>query len=262
MNEFGFKELYDVTLRTTSPIWVKDREFQPGEVVALFDKVIISNFNENKKFVTAHGGFDDRDLIWWETSRSLTLTFTQGIFSKTQFAMMSGGKLFDLEDYTNYISRREYLESNENGVITTKDAISEKFAFFVYDKEDYTPLEFTKTGEKELTITDAYKEVIVDYYTEYTNNSVLLRIGQQFTKGYFLLEGKTRVKDDITGQTRTGILIIPQLKLVSDLSMRLGQDAAPQVGTFSGVACPVENRGTKRVLDILLLEDDIDSDIQ
>lgn len=262
MSEFGFKELYDVTLRTTSPLRIKDRDYAAGEVVALFDKILISNFDENRKYVTAHGGYDDRDLIWWETSRNLNLTFTQGIFSKVQFALMSNGKLFDLEGSVNYISRRDEVESDENGVIKTKDAISERFAFFVYDKETYTPLQFTKIDEDKLQIENAYKEVIVDYYTEYTNSTILLRIGQQFTNGYFLLEGKTRVKDDITGQTRTGIIIIPKLKLVSDLSMRLGQEAAPQVGTFNGVACPVENRGTKRVLDILLLEDDIDSDIK
>ena len=260
MEEFGLKELYDVTLRTLSELRIKDRTYSPGEVVALFDKIIISNFDENRKFITAHGGFDDRDLIWWETSRNLNLTFSQGIFSKTQFALMQNGKLFDLEDSTTYISRREILESNEEGIVKTKDAISEKFAFFVYDT-DYKPIEFSLIDSNTISIEDSFKEVIVDFYTEYKKGSVLLRIGQQFTNGYFLLEGKTRVKDDITGQTKTGILIIPKLKLVSDLSMRLGQDATPLVGVFNGVACPVDDRGTKRVLDIILLEDDIDSDI-
>ena len=260
MEEFGLKELYDVTLRTTSELQIKDRTYSPGEVVALFDKIIISNFDENRKFVTAHGGFDDRDLVWWETSRNLNLTFSQGIFSKTQFALMQNGKLFDLEDSTTYISRREILESNEEGIVKTKDAISEVFAFFVYDK-DYNPIEFTLVDENTLSIEDSFKEVIVDFYTEYNKGSILLRIGQQFTKGYFLLEGKTRVKDDITGQTKTGIIIIPKLKLVSDLSIRLGQEALPVVGTFNGVACPVEDRGLKRVLDMILLEDDIDSDM-
>jgi len=261
MNEFGLKEFYDVTLRTLNEIHIKDRVYSPGEVVALFDKIIISNFDENRKFVTAHGGYDDRDLIWWETTRNLNLTFSQGIFSKTQFALMQNGKLFDLEDATNYISRRERLESDEEGIVKTKDAISEKFAFFVYDT-DYKPIEYSLIDSNTLSIETPFKEVIIDFYTEYNKNSMLLRIGQPFSENrYFLLEGKTRVKDDITGQTKTGIIIIPKLKLVSDLSMRLGQDANPVVGVFQGVACPVEDRGTKRVLDIILLEDDIDSDI-
>jgi len=53
----------------------------------------------------------------------------------------------------------------------------------------------------------------------------MVTVGEKLIKGYLQLEGKTRVKDDITGKTHTAILRIPRLKLVSDLSMRLGREA-------------------------------------
>ena len=85
-------------------------------------------------------------------------------------------------------------------------------------------------------------------------------IGQELVKGYLSLEARTRVKDDITGHTKTGIIKIPQLKLMSDLSMRLGENAPPQMGTFKAIGYPVGSRGDSKVMEILFLEDDIDSD--
>ena len=40
MNEFGLKELYDLTLKATYPIEMGGRTFEPGEVVARFDKIL------------------------------------------------------------------------------------------------------------------------------------------------------------------------------------------------------------------------------
>jgi hypothetical protein len=88
-----------------------------------------------------------------------------------------------------------------------------------------------------------------------------LVIGKQLTNGYFTLEGKTRVKDDITGQTKTGVLFIPKLKIMSDLSIRLGKNATPLVGELNAVACPVGSRGNSKIMEMIILNDDIDSDM-
>jgi hypothetical protein len=47
-------------------------------------------------------------------------------------------------------------------------------------------------------------------------------IGRRAFNGFLELEGKTRVKDDTSGQITTGIIKIPQLKLMSGLSIKLG----------------------------------------
>jgi hypothetical protein len=109
-----------------------------------------------------------------------------------------------------------------------------------------------------------YEELICDYdyyYKPEEDKKISeLIIGQELVKGYLSLEARTRVKDDVTGHTRTGIIKIPQLKLMSDLSMRLGNNAPPQMGTFKAVGYPVGSRGDSKVMEILFLEDDIDSD--
>jgi hypothetical protein len=87
-----------------------------------------------------------------------------------------------------------------------------------------------------------------------------MKIGQKLIGGFLLLEGKTRVKDDITGKTRTAILRIPRLKLVSDLSMRLGREAGPLLANFAAVGYPGVGKG-KMVMEMLFLNDDIDAEM-
>jgi hypothetical protein len=44
MNEIGFKELYEVSLKSTLPIEVGGISIEPGETIAFFDKIQIANF--------------------------------------------------------------------------------------------------------------------------------------------------------------------------------------------------------------------------
>ena len=80
-NEFGLKELYDLTLKATYPIEMAGRKFEPGEVVARFDKIQIANFKEITSRVSANGGYDNRTHVIWEDPKEIQLNFTQGIFS-------------------------------------------------------------------------------------------------------------------------------------------------------------------------------------
>ena len=106
-----------------------------------------------------------------------------------------------------------------------------------------------------------YQELAVSYIFEYTKEATKMVVGQRFLNGYLALEGRTRVKDDVTGHTHTGIIKIPRLKLMSDLSMRLGENATPVMGTFKAVGYPVGEKGNRKAMEIIFLNDDIDSDI-
>ena len=54
--EFGLKELYDLTLKTTYPIEIEGRVFEAGEVIARFDKIQLANFRELTSRTSAKGG--------------------------------------------------------------------------------------------------------------------------------------------------------------------------------------------------------------
>ena len=58
-NELGFKELYEVSLKSTSNIEVNGVQIEPGETIASFDRIQIANFQEIKNIASANGGWDN-----------------------------------------------------------------------------------------------------------------------------------------------------------------------------------------------------------
>lgn len=256
----GAKELYDVVLKATYPIEMGNRTIQTGEVILAFDNILMSGFQEQKDRVTAHGGFDDRDLVFWETTKEIALNFTQGVFSLEHLAIMSNSKLINLEQDNSSvkITQREYLESDENGEIKLKHTpVGEPF---LYNKETGEKLEFEIDGDT-ITISTPYTEVYVTYEYEYVQGGSVIKVGNRLFKGFLSLEGKTRLKEDTNGQVVTGIIKIPKLKLMSDLSIRLGRQVDPAVASFRAVGVPVGRRGNDYVCELYSLNDDIDSDM-
>ena len=261
-NEFGLKELSELTLKATYPIEMSGRVFLPGEVIARFDKIQLANFKEVTNRISANGGYDNRSLVIWEDPKEIQLNFTQGIFSKRQFALLSNANLVKSEASTEILISAHYVgESDDTGKIYLgKNNIRN---IFCYNTKTYEKIEPIKIDQErgELVLAETYCEVEVDFQYVYTNGATTMTIGRKLISGYLQLEGKTRVKDDITGKTRTAILRIPRLKLVSDLSMRLGREASPVTASFNAIGLPEGGRGSKKIMELLFLNDDIDADM-
>lgn len=261
-NEFSMKELYSVALKTTYPMEINGIEIEAGETVCFFDKIQTSNFNEIKKLISAHGGFDDRSFVTWDSTKEVRISFSQGIFSKKQLAIMCNANLVEKAPKESLmVYEREEKESNKDGIITFDKKTPLENNLYIYDKETGTKLSYTKKDSNNYSIGTPFKEVIADYYFDYLNGYSNLIIGKKLTEGYLSLEGKTRIKDDSSGTTKTGIIRIPRLKLMSGLSMRLGRDVDPVVGNMDIIAYPTGNKSNKRVVEFFFLNDDIDSDL-
>lgn len=259
-NEFSLKEMYDVSLKATYPIEIGDRFIEEGEIIAYFDSIQISNFQEIKSYVTAHGGFDDRAHVWWETTKEVNFQMERGIFSKTQFSLLSNSNLIHInQGEPILVPIREEVEVNEGGYFYTSQLpVTKLFVYNLETKERVYPI---KIEDKKYQIRLPYTNLLLDYSYEYENGGNVVNIGQRLIKGYLRLEGRTKVKDDVTGQTHTGIIIIPKLKLMSDLSMRLGENATPMVGQIRAKLFPDGERTDSRVIEMYFLNDDIDSDM-
>ena len=261
-NEFGLKELTDLTLKATYPIEMAGRTFSPGEVIARFDKIQLANFKEVTSRVSANGGFDNRAHIIWEDPKEIQLNFTQGIFSAYQFALLSNSHLLDVQAGQGVLIPGHFTgESNENGLISLDKAKVRNV--FIYDAKSYEKIKpLSMDLEKgEIVIEQKYLNVEVDFDYYYENGATQCIVGKKLVQGYLQLEGKSRVKDDITGKIRTAILRIPRLKLVSDLSMRLGREATPILANFSAIGLPAGERGSNKIMELLFLNDDIDADM-
>ena len=261
-NEFGLKELTDLTLKVTYPIEMAGRIFEPGEVIARFDKIQLANFKEVTSRVSANGGFDNRSHVIWEDPKEIQLSFTQGIFSARQFALLSNARLIDEQDEKGIIISGHYSgESDEEGkILVGKAGISDVFVYDAKTYEKITPKSIDFKNGK-IVIDFQYKDVEVDFNYRYYEKVTSCILGRKLIQGYLQLEGKSRVKDDITGKTRTAILRIPRLKLVSDLTMRLGREATPVLANFNAIGLPTGERGNKQIMELLFLSDDIDADM-
>lgn len=257
---FGFKDLEKVTLKSTYNMKIGDREIEPGEVIVAFDKIQIANLDEVRDGVTANGGFDNRAHVYWETTKAIRISFSQGVFSKEMLGLLTNSKLISTTTPKPVeITWRESLESNENGVFTLK--YTPKKDLFIYAKSTGEKIEnYTRDG-KTVNITTPFVDVLVSYVYEYNSTNTEFCIGQRLVKGFLELEGKTRVKDDETGRVTTGIIKIPKLRLMSDLSIKLGDSASPIVGKFIAEGEPVGSRGNSLVCEFFILDDDIEADL-
>ena len=260
LNEFSLKELYDVKLKATYPIEIGSKNFEEGETICFFDSIQISNFQEIKSYVTAHGGFDDRPHVWWETTKEVNFVMERGIFSKIQFALLSNSKLINVEEEEKIlVPTREKVEVDEYGYFYTSEIpVGKLFVYNISTGERVYPIQ---VEDKKYQIRLPYTELLLDYNYEYENGGSIVNIGQRLIKGYLRLEGRTKIKDDVTGQVHTGIIIIPKLKLMSNLSMSLGEKANPVVGRIQCKIIPEDSRMNSRVIEMYFLNDDIDSDM-
>ena len=257
--EFGLKELTNLTLKATYNIEIGGKRFEPGEVVARFDKIQIANFQELTSRVSANGGYGNAALVIWEDPKEIQINFTQGIFSRRQFALLNNAKL--TKEEAILIGDSLVGESDENGKIHLgRREVSQVFVYNAKTSERVFPIDID-LEEGVVTIEQQFLEVEVDFVFKYRNSSNAITIGQKLFSGYLQLEGRTRTKDDITGKMRTAVLRIPRVKLVSDLSLRLGRDAVPVLGEFSAVGLPSGGRGDKKIMELFFLEDDIDAEI-
>lgn len=256
---FSFKDLEKVGIKATSNIEIGNKQFVPGETLAYFDKIQVAALDEEREVVTANGGFDNRPHVFWETTKDLRLRFTQGVFSQEHFALLTNAKLIEQVGVPISITEQEDKETDEEGIITLKhEPVGE---IFIYNKNTGDRItNFTAAGA-ELDLGVPFLEVLVRYTFSYINTTYDYKIGRRLVNGFVELEGRTRVKDDVSGQVVTGIIKIPKMKLLSELSIKLGEQASPVVGRFDALCVPVGSRGNTYVTEFVILDDDIDSDL-
>ena len=259
--EFGLRELYSVKLKSTYPIEINGRDFEVGETVVDFDKIQLANFNEIRKYVTANGGYENRTQVVWESTQAISFTFLQGIFNKTELGLMYNARVLvsDPDAENIVISEREILQVTETKTATLKHIPYGNI--FIYDVNTGNKITDFTYDKNILTFQTDLLNIIVDYTYKYDSKVSTMVIGQPTIEGYLSLEGRTRVKDDITGTTKTGIIKIPKLKLTSKLSMNLGANNDPVCNQFSAIGYPIGVKGKSKVMEIIYLNDDLDSDI-
>lgn len=259
-DKFGTKELYDVSLKTTFPMRVGNRELEEDETILHFKNIEISTLDTVTSRVAAVGGFDNRPQVIWEQTRQVNFTMKKGVLSRTSWALISNSQIVNKNQKSTglEISYYEELESNENNQIILKYKPTK---LFLYNRATGARIKDYSINDTVITVSAPYIEIIADYKFNYDDKAESLLIGKRLLEGYLKLEGKIELKDDKDGLEKTGILAIPKITLVTDLSIRLGTEAQPLVGTFDMIGFPVGSRGNSSVCSITFLEENLRSDI-
>lgn len=254
----GLKEIYDCVIKATYDIEIDGKKISIGEPIVAFKKLQLVDFQEVKKRFNATGGYNNQTFVSWESTKEEQISFSQGVFSKVHLAILGNADL----DKKNNIEVPKY----EEGELDEQKKFQLKYtpiqeSLFVYNAENGEKVNFVLENNTILCDTDPYTNIQAYYNFIYADEAHIINVGKQLIKGYVELTAKTRLKDDRTGKIVTGIFKIPKMKLMSDFSIRLGNDAAPAIGNFRVNAFPTGSKGSEKVMEIILLSDDIDSDL-
>ena len=269
----GMKEMYDINIRLNDPVDIGGRHYDINETVLSFSKADIAQIQESKIYKSATGGYNNKLLVDWEIDKEASFALSHGILSPTSWAILSNSKLnkkgyksisyreeldvieddnfwfVDLKYEPNNIEGKWGLQGNPDNEpmpmgrrewlpLKPLPPQHERF-IFCYDAETGKRIMNFEVCGKRIIFKAEHRHVMIDYTFDYVDDIIELNIGDRLFNGSLNLTGKITVKDYFTGEPRTAILEMPQIKLNSSLMMKLGTYYnEPVVSDFYFIAYP------------------------
>lgn len=251
----GIKELYDVNLRLLNPLEIAGRKYDMNESVLSFKTAEIAQFQENKRTVQARGGYKNPALINWEIDRDATFAISHGVLSPKSWALLSNSQLkkpnyksiqyqetvdtvfdnqwvyADLKYNPNACDKmgaqpnpfNEPLSMGRRPELMLKPIPPTKVKWiFVYDSDTGEKIRDFKILGNRILLGVPARHIFVDYTFTYDSKILTLEIGNRLMGSFLKLQGKISVKDQKSGEVRTGILEMPKIRIASKLQMTLG----------------------------------------
>lgn len=285
---YGIKELYEVVLKAKNPMQFGSRYIEADEPVLYFENVNLAVLSEQSNPIMARGGWSNMPRVIWEDRSEVQFSLTQGVMTSVGMGiLLSASVLENTQDNIILVPKREGpygLDTNGRLYLQhwpVNSSIKKSFIYSyardtaqekVYGKR-IKGLTSSLTGaekpcielyeDKELTRpADLTKEYIVDYYFEYKENALIYLIQKERFNGLFTLEGKFYSKDENEGLNYTNLVYMPKVRIVSDISLRLGERADPTTSVFNIIGMPDKTDESKNlILKITRLSSDIDAEI-
>lgn len=263
MNEnFGIKELYEACFKTTDILKVGSSVYDEGEPILYFEKIATARIGQPVETAIARGGKGSYPQIFWDIDGEQVFELEHGLLSKESFGLLANAKTINTLAPV-YIPKNEYLLTNSNGEITLSQTPYGKKPIFVYKVGSTRERikDFTLEDKKITTNLENNENIFVSYYYIEINGQTSYELGYNKLNAFLRLEGKMRYKDEISGEEKTCIVIIPRLKIASNLLLNVGEKASPVVSKFNIIMFPTK-RGTRSVgMEFYFLNSDDDYDI-
>lgn len=265
---FGTKELYHVVLKANNDMTFGTRRVEKGEPVLYFENISIAVLNEQSNPIFARGGWGNMPRVIWEDRKEVTFSLSEGVMNATGLAILFAAKLFgDNEVDALYVPKKEgpfLLDENNKYITQYTPSLNKKIFCYEYDRDCIQKKVNIEINGNEIFIPDGEqtKEYLLDYYFEYGDEYSLYVVEKERFNGTFSLEGKFYTKDENEGLNTTNVLILPKVRVVSSINLRLGERADPTTSVFDIIAMPEKmSDGSYELLRIERLGRDIDADI-
>lgn len=276
-NFVGMKELYDVSLRLSSPLEIGGKKYDINETILSFKTAEIAQINEIKRAVSARGGYHNPALVNWEVDKEMNFAISHGVLSPKSWALLSNSKL--KEPVYKSIQYNQELQAIEEGDYCYVDLKycpnscdcklgaqpnpcfeplpmgrrpelmlkplppSKTKWIFIYDMETGQRVRDFEIYQNRIFFKQLVRKVEVDYTFDYEDKIRTLEVGNRLLNGFLRLQGKMSVKDEKSGEVTTAILEMPKIKLSSSLSIALGKNYNQStVSDFFFTGYPDESR--------------------
>lgn len=276
--KFGVREAVDVTFKAYSKGTIGNMTFEKNQPVLLFDTLKTTGLEQAVTTVYAQGGMGNPRLIGWDGDKAITLTMEDALLSPMSMAILANAGLYNASNstviYKHERKQMDYLatgtadETNytlttdTSTVITTgnisavADADKDLYCYVTITDKDGEHLASypatTSAGKvvatiatealtkKGLTVDSLKNGIIVDYYVEKKEKATQIEIESSEFKGMnFRVEGTTlfRMTD---GQDYKAQIIIPRIKVQSNMSFSMSGSGDPSTFTFTCDAFPAK----------------------
>lgn len=265
---FGMKELYQVKLKATDRMIIGNRQVEKGEPVTYFDHIQIAALNENVVPVAARGGRNNDALVIWEDRKEVNFRMSMGVLSDIGFALLTNARIADEKPDLLPISVSETVEVDEDGRVTLLNhlPVEDKdypIFCFVYENKLLQKKVEPQSIDYENGILQFDESLIgytlmVDYYYNYKKGSSIYILERNKFEGMFELEGKFYRKGENDGVNRTTLFKLPRIRIISNLSITLGEIASPAVSSFNIIATPQRTQWSEySVAEFYNLDEDV-----
>lgn len=285
---FGHKELYEVVLRAKNSMQFGNRYIEADEPVLYFNNVNMSLLNEQNRPVFARGGWANMPRVIWDERSEVQFQIIEGVMSSVGMSILlsanvlseqskqplyihmkegpkqcSFNNILDLKHWpVEYPEKKTFIFDYENDAIQRK-IYGQKYRTdnTIEEKYDYPRLAIFSDKNCQNPITNG-GNFVIDYYYKYEDEALIYSVQKERFNGLFTLEAKFYSKDENEGNNYTNVLYMPKVRIVSDISLRLGERADPTVSTFNIIGLP-ETVGDQKnlIMEITRLGQDIDADI-
>ena len=266
------------------------RRIEEGEPVLYFENIMMSMLTEKNSPIMARGGWSNLPRVIWEDRSEVQFSLSEGVMSSISMGiLLSAGVSTPGKDEPLLVPKREgpyslnaehqlYLEhwpvpieQKKTFIFNYQRDVAQRKVYGKYIHGKVDPFNAEKElpcievyEDKELTeLADINKQYIVDYYYEYEKEALIYTLQKERFNGLFTLEGKFYSKDENEGLNYTNLIYMPKVRVVSDISLRLGERADPTMSVFNIIGLP-ENVGSNKkglILEITRLSSDEDADI-